>query len=131
MGSSHELCRAAGHNPLQLPARWRFLAQELFETAKTWGSKHSGSSIAILWPDCPRHSKHPVRQAVRLVVGCRLDLAMACRCSSNRWIEPLFALTRLITLGKSRGGKNNCILHWDDIVAYSEGMIAFWCRICG
>ncbi|MGG2477995.1 hypothetical protein ACNVD4_21720, partial [Rhizobium sp. BR5] len=26
-------------------------------------------------------------------------------------------LTRLITLGKLRGGKNNCILHWDDIIA--------------
>lgn len=32
-------------------------------------------------------------------------------------------LTRLITLGKSRGGKNNCILHWDDVVAYADGMI--------
>ncbi|MHC2569748.1 DNA polymerase III alpha subunit [Rhizobium leguminosarum] len=32
-------------------------------------------------------------------------------------------LTRLITLGKSRGGKNNCILHWDDVIAYAEGMI--------
>jgi error-prone DNA polymerase len=32
-------------------------------------------------------------------------------------------LTRLITLGKSRGGKNNCILHWADVVAYAEGMI--------
>ena len=32
-------------------------------------------------------------------------------------------LTRLITLGKSRGGKNNCILHWDDVIAYAEVMI--------
>ncbi len=32
-------------------------------------------------------------------------------------------LTRLITLGKSRGGKNNCILHWDDVITYSAGMI--------
>lgn len=39
-------------------------------------------------------------------------------------------LTRLITLGKSRGGKNNCILHWDDVIAYAEGMIGIWCRIC-
>ncbi|WP_204350719.1 PHP domain-containing protein, partial [Klebsiella variicola] len=32
-------------------------------------------------------------------------------------------LTRLITLGKSRGGKNNCILQWDDVIAYTDGMI--------
>ncbi|MFB2605350.1 error-prone DNA polymerase, partial [Rhizobium phaseoli] len=32
-------------------------------------------------------------------------------------------LTRLLTLGKGRGGKNNCILHLDDVALYAEGLI--------
>jgi error-prone DNA polymerase len=32
-------------------------------------------------------------------------------------------LTRLMTLGKSRGGKANCILHLDDVARYAEGLI--------
>src|SRR5690606_22016689 len=32
-------------------------------------------------------------------------------------------LTRLLTLGKARGGKANCILHLDDVAQYAEGLI--------
>jgi error-prone DNA polymerase len=33
-------------------------------------------------------------------------------------------LTRLLTLGKARGGKGFCILDWSDVAAHSEGLIA-------
>jgi len=29
----------------------------------------------------------------------------------------------LIALGKSYGGKNNCVLHWDDVFAYQDGTL--------
>ncbi|MNI17409.1 Error-prone DNA polymerase [compost metagenome] len=61
---------------------------------------------------------------LRLVVGCPLDL------QDGMWVLvyptdrlPHSRLTRLITLGKSRGGKNNCILYWDDVIAYSDRII--------
>src|SRR5690606_20422671 len=33
-------------------------------------------------------------------------------------------LCRLLSVGKKRGGKAKCILHWDDVVAYAEGLVA-------
>ncbi|MGO8655473.1 error-prone DNA polymerase, partial [Rhizobium ruizarguesonis] len=32
-------------------------------------------------------------------------------------------LTRLLTLGKGRGGKANCVLSLDDVALYSEGLL--------
>jgi error-prone DNA polymerase len=67
---------------------------------------------------------------VRLVAGCRLDLM-----DGNAllvWPENRAAwsrLTRLLTIGKSRvdprkGEKGQCFLHWEDVAAWSEGLIA-------
>ncbi|MCW2359821.1 MULTISPECIES: error-prone DNA polymerase [Bradyrhizobium] len=61
---------------------------------------------------------------VRLIVGCRLDLADGAsilvyptdRASYGR-------LCRLLSLGKKRGGKAKCILEWPDLVAYSDGLL--------
>jgi error-prone DNA polymerase len=33
-------------------------------------------------------------------------------------------LCRLLSIGKSRGGKGKCILTWDDVVAWNEGLLA-------
>ena len=62
---------------------------------------------------------------VRLVVGCRLDLADG----SSILVYPkdraaYSRLCRLLSLGKSRAGKGKCELHWDDVLAYGEGHIA-------
>ena len=62
---------------------------------------------------------------VRLVVGCRLDLSDGMSVLLYPTDRPAYArLCRLLSLGKTRGGKARCILEWSDLVAYGEGLIA-------
>jgi error-prone DNA polymerase len=62
---------------------------------------------------------------VRLVVGCRLDLAGDLSVLVYPTDRPAYArLCRLLSLGKKRGGKAKCHLDWVDLVAYGEGLIA-------
>jgi error-prone DNA polymerase len=74
---------------------------------------------------------------VRLIAGCRLDLVDGT--SLLVWPEDRAGwsrLTRLLTVGKSRtvpkdgpaiprpGEKGQCFLHWEDVDAWSEGLVA-------
>jgi error-prone DNA polymerase len=62
---------------------------------------------------------------VRLIVGCRLDLVDGMSLLAYPADRPAYSrLCRLLSLGKARAGKAKCLLHWDDVVAYGEGMIA-------
>src|ERR1700692_4463195 len=62
---------------------------------------------------------------VRLIVGCRPDLADGMSILVYPTDRPAYArLCRLLSLGKKRGGKAQCRLDWSDIVAYGEGLIA-------
>ncbi|QCM14107.1 DNA polymerase III subunit alpha (plasmid) [Agrobacterium tumefaciens] len=114
---------------LQVTTHFSFLrgassAQELFETAKQLGIEALGVVDRNSLAGIVRALEASRATGLRLVVGCRLDLADGMSVLVYPMDRSAYSrLTRLITLGKSRGGKNNCILHWDDIVAYSEGMI--------
>jgi error-prone DNA polymerase len=67
---------------------------------------------------------------VRLVAGCRLDLMDGT--GLLVWPEDRAAwsrLTRLLTIGKGRidrkkGEKGQCFLHWEDVAAWSDGLVA-------
>jgi error-prone DNA polymerase len=67
---------------------------------------------------------------IRLIAGCRLDLMDGQ--SLLVWPEdrPAWSrLTRLLTLGKSRvdpkkGEKGQCFLHWEDVAAHADGLVA-------
>jgi error-prone DNA polymerase len=62
---------------------------------------------------------------VRLIVGCRLDLADGMSILAYPADRPAYArLCRLLSLGKKRGGKARCRLDWSDVIAYGEGLIA-------
>ena len=62
---------------------------------------------------------------LRLVVGCRLDLADGMSLLVYPRDRPAYGrLCRLLSLGKSRGGKGRCHLEWADVVAYGAGLIA-------
>ena len=62
---------------------------------------------------------------VRLIVGCRLDLADGASILIYPTDRPSYSrLCRLLSLGKQRGGKAKCVLRWEDLPAYSEGQIA-------
>src|SRR5665213_945125 len=62
---------------------------------------------------------------VRLIVGCRLDLADGVSVLVYPTDRSAYArLCRLLSLGKKRAGKAKCRLDWSDLVAYGEGLIA-------
>src|ERR1700688_3046527 len=62
---------------------------------------------------------------VRLIVGCRLDLADGPSVLLYPTDRASYArLCRLLSLGKKRGGKAKCHLNWQDLVAYGDGLIA-------
>ncbi|MHA6641827.1 error-prone DNA polymerase, partial [Mesorhizobium sp. A623] len=62
---------------------------------------------------------------LRLIVGCRLDLTDGLSVLVYPTDRPAYArLCRLLSFGKGRGGKGKCILGWEDVVAYGEGLIA-------
>jgi error-prone DNA polymerase len=62
---------------------------------------------------------------VRMIVGCRLDLTDGMSLLAYPTDRPAYArLCRLLSLGKRRGGKAQCHLSWQDVVAYGDGLIA-------
>lgn len=114
---------------LQVTTHFSFLrgassAQELFETAKALGIGAIGVVDRNSLAGIVRALEASRETGLRLIVGCRLDLQDGMSLLVYPTDRIAYSrLTRLITLGKSRGGKNNCILHWDDVVAYAAGMI--------
>ncbi len=62
---------------------------------------------------------------VRLIVGCRLDLADGPSVLVYPTDRAAYArLCRLLSLGKQRAGKAKCHLNWLDLVTYGDGLIA-------
>src|SRR6188472_4508447 len=62
---------------------------------------------------------------VRLIVGCRLDLSDGASLLVYPTDRPAYGrLCRLLSLGKRRGGKARCLLGWEDVAQFNEGMIA-------
>jgi error-prone DNA polymerase len=62
---------------------------------------------------------------IRLIVGCRLDLADGMSILVYPTRRAAYArLCRLLSLGKQRAGKAKCILEWQDVLDYGEGLIA-------
>ncbi len=115
---------------LQVTSHFSFLhgassAEELFATAAMMGiealavtDRNSLAGVVRAWEAAKA-------TGVRLVVGCRLDLA----CGMAVLVYPMDRagygrLCRLLTLGKSRAGKGQCHLEWSDVAEYAEGLIA-------
>ncbi|HEX2941867.1 MAG TPA: PHP domain-containing protein, partial [Rhodopila sp.] len=65
---------------------------------------------------------------IRLVIGCRLDLADAPAILVYPTDRPAWSrLTRLLTLGKHRAGKGQCTLYWRDVQESADGLVAILC----
>ncbi|WP_256138447.1 PHP domain-containing protein, partial [Komagataeibacter swingsii] len=97
---------------------------ELFEQAKVLGIEALGI--------CDRNSLAGMVQAhvaaketgIRLVVGCRLDLADFAPVLVYPTDRAAYGrLCRLLSLGKARAGKGKCHLLWEDLVAWGEGLL--------
>ncbi|KAB2674230.1 error-prone DNA polymerase [Brucella tritici] len=115
---------------LQVTSQFSFLrgassAEELFVTAALMGIEALAVVDRNTVAGIVRAHEAAKATGVRLIVGCRLDLA----CGMSVLVYPTdrdawSRLCRLLTLGKGRAGKGGCHLEWDDLVAYGEGLIA-------
>lgn len=114
---------------LQTTSHFSFLrgassADELFATAKELGIEALGIVDRNSLAGIVRALEASRATGLRLVVGVRLDLQDGMSILVYPTDKAAYSrLTRLITLGKGRGGKNNCILHWDDLPHYAEGLV--------
>ena len=115
---------------LQVTTHFSFLRgasspAELFEQAKLLGIAALGVTDRNSLAGIVRAYEASRETGVRLVVGCRLDLTDGTSLLVYPMDRAAYArLCRLLSLGKSRGGKGKCLLTWEDVAAWSEGLLA-------
>ena len=115
---------------LQVTSHFSFLrgassCEELFAQAATMGIEALGIVDRNSLAGIVRAHEAARTAGIRLVVGCRLDLADGMSILVYPTDRPAYArLCRLLSLGKKRAGKGKCQLEWPDIVAYGEGLLA-------
>ena len=105
-------------------------ADELFAAAALLGHKALGVTDRNSIGGLVKALRAADATGVRLVAGCRLDLMDGT--GLLVWPEDRAAwsrLTRLLTIGKGRvdrkkGEKGQCFLHWEDVAAWSDGLVA-------
>jgi len=105
-------------------------AEELFSAAALLGYSALGVTDRNSVGGVVRALLAAEATGVRLVTGCRLDLMDGA--SLLVWPQDRAAwsrLTRLLTVGKGRaeprkGEKGQCFLHWEDVAAWSGGLVA-------
>lgn len=114
---------------LQTTTHFSFLrgassAEELFSTAATLGIEALAVVDRNSLAGIVRAHEAAKATGVRLIVGCRLDLADGMVILVYPTDRAAYGrLCRLLSLGKSRAGKGKCELHWDDVLAYNDGLI--------
>jgi len=119
---------------LQVTTHFSFLrgassAEELFSAAKLLGYPALGVTDRNTVGGLVRALVAADKTDLRLIAGCRLDLMDGS--SLLVWPEDRAAwsrLTRLLTRGKSganpkKGEKGQCFLHWEDVAAWSDGLV--------
>ena len=120
------------YTELQVTSNYSFMrgashVEELFAQAKLFGYE----AIAIT----DRNSLAGIARAhqrarepeidMRLIIGCRLDLL----CGTSLLVYPTDRaaygrLCGLLSMGKARDARGVCPLHWSDLDAYAEGLVA-------
>src|SRR5437762_1911702 len=119
----------SGYAELQVASNFSFLRgashpDELVVTAAALGH----AAIAITDRNsfaCIVRAHHAAKTVgIRLVIGCRLDLADGTSLLPFPEDRAAYGrLTRLLTLGKRRAPKGECHLDYADVVAHGEGQI--------
>jgi error-prone DNA polymerase len=125
---------------LQVTTHYSFLRGasspgELFDQAAAMGhpalgitDRNSVGGVVRALVAAEQATKH--HAPIRMIPGCRLDLVTGD--ALLVWPQDRAAwgrLTRLLTLGKGRadaqrGEKGQCFLHWEDVAAHAEGLVA-------
>jgi error-prone DNA polymerase len=120
----------AAYAELQVTSHFSFLrgassCEELFAQAAAMGISALGVVDRNSLAGIVRAYEAARTTGIRLVVGCRLDLADGMSVLVYPTDRPAYArLCRLLSLGKKRAGKGKCHLEWPDLVAYGDGLIA-------
>lgn len=121
---------SARYAELQVTSHFSFLrgassAEELFGRAALLGIEALGIVDRNSLAGIVRAHEAAKANGVRLIVGCRLDLADGASVLVYPTDRPAYSrLCRLLSLGKHRAGKGRCHLEWADLVAYGDGLIA-------
>ena len=115
---------------LQVTTHFSFLrgassADELFAAAASLGTKALGIVDRNSLAGVVRAHVAAKATGVRLIVGCRLDL----QCGTSLLVYPTdrdaySRLCRLLTIGKTRGGKGQCLIDWPDVEEWQGGLLA-------
>lgn len=114
---------------LQVTSHFSFLrgasaCEELFATASLMGIEALAVVDRNSLAGIVRAHEAAKTTGIRLVVGCRLDLADGLSVLVYPTDRDAYArLCRLLSLGKTRGGKARCLLGWADLVTYGEGLL--------
>jgi error-prone DNA polymerase len=118
------------YHELQVTTHFSFLrgasgADELFAAAALLGLPALGIADRNSVAGIVRAWEASKATGVRLIAGCRLDLADQTSLLVYPTDRPAWSrLTRLLSIGKARAGKGKCELHWPDVVAHGDGLIA-------
>jgi len=115
---------------LQVTSHFSFLRgasspEELFAAAATLGHGALGLADRGSVAGVVRGWDGQKTTGVRMIAGSRVDLTdgkalLLYPTDRAAWSR----LTRLLSIGKARGGKGCCLLDWSDVVAHAEGLIA-------
>ncbi len=114
---------------LQVTSHFSFLrgasgCDELFATAQALGIEALGIVDRNSLAGIVRAWEAAKETGLRLVVGCRLDLADGMSILVYPTDRAAYSrLCRLLSLGKERGGKGKCILDLSDVALYAEGLL--------
>ena len=114
---------------LQVTTHFSFLrgasgADELFTAAAALGIEALGVVDRNSLAGIVRAWEAAKTTGVRLVVGCRLDLTDGMSILVYPMDRPAYSrLTRLLSVGKARGGKGNCLIDFADLSEHAAGMI--------
>jgi error-prone DNA polymerase len=120
----------SGYVELQCASHFSFLrgassAEELFATAAVLRMEALAITDWNTLSGIVRAHEAAKATGVRLIIGCHLKLRDGTSLLVYPTDRPAYSrLTRLLSLGKSRAGKAKCDLTWDDVAAWSEGLVA-------
>ncbi|HEY4174828.1 MAG TPA: PHP domain-containing protein, partial [Rhodopila sp.] len=122
------------YTELQVTTEYSFLrgaslTEELFARAAVLGMKALAVTDRNTLAGIARAHHRARETGIRLIVGCRLDLADG----PSVLVYPMdragySRLTRLLTVGKGRAGKGQCTLYWADLSVAAEGLIGILCN---
>jgi len=115
---------------LQVTSHFSFLRgasspEQLFSAAALLGHKALGLADCGSVAGVVRGWDAQKTTGVRMIAGARVDLADGRALLLYPTNRPAWSrLTRLLSVGKARGGKGCCLLNWSDVAHHAEGLVA-------